>query len=65
MKRLVLLAPVLVLVGCGSEPAPTVGDAEISKGITSRKAPQPPAHLQESQAAARARVFRPGQSVAK
>jgi hypothetical protein len=43
MKRLpffLLLA--LFVLGCSGEPAPTVGDAEISKGIARKPMPQPP-----------------------
>lgn len=29
------------MVGCSGEPAPTVGDAEVSKGIARRPMPQP------------------------
>lgn len=40
-KTLPFLGLALLVVGCG-EPAPTVGDAEISKGIARKPMPQPP-----------------------
>lgn len=61
MKRALYLLPLLVLVaGCDSEPAPTVGDAAISKGIQPRSEPKPTA--EQLAAAGQATGQRPGQS---
>jgi len=42
---LFVVALVVGLAGCSGEPAPTVGDAEISKGIQRRPMPKPPKGL--------------------
>jgi hypothetical protein len=60
MKRPYFLIPLLALAGCQGDPEPTVGDAKVSKGIVSRKAPKPPAALE---AQARARAHRAGQAL--
>ena len=43
LPLLALLLPILlgVLSGCSGEPAPTVGDAEISRGIAHQEMPRP------------------------
>jgi hypothetical protein len=63
MKRVLCLLPLLVVVGCNSEPEPTVGDAAISKGIQPRPEPKPTA--EQLAAAAQARAHRPGESFGK
>lgn len=42
MKTIVLIAVGAFVIGCSGEPAPTVGDAEISKGIARKPMPKPP-----------------------
>ena len=41
-KRYLFLPFVALVVGCSGEPAPTIGDAEISKGIARKPMPKPP-----------------------
>jgi hypothetical protein len=45
---LFVLALVVVMAGCAGDPAPTVGDAEISKGIQRKPMPKPPQGLASS-----------------
>jgi len=49
MKHLLLCAAIvgLGLIGCGGDPAPTEGDAEITKGMPQTQEPPPSAAARE------------------